>query len=359
MASCNWAFGVAIILFVVTLILILVIVLGGSDDDNEKIIVIPPAPVAGASVPAGPSKAEVAPVRQAQQVQHQQSQQVQHQQLRSEMGKIRELRSAAEALELLSSKKPALVLFYANFCGHCKKMMPDFEQAASLADSKTGIIIARVEAGALKDMNSLSGKLPAINGFPTAVSNYEGGLKTHVGRLEKQAIVKLIQKAASGVGAPLGSSSYHGGVAAYGSNSPISGHGSRSCGSPAHAASELRMEESTRAGSRKFKEFDSWQEACDALQSDKKTIVMAYADWCGFCKSMMPDYEKLLEKAPKDVTVARVNADKLKHAEVCNGKKGMIDVIKGYPTTLYNGGKLISKLVGRQSLDSLLKVLKQ
>ena len=332
MASCNWAFGVAIILFVVTLILILVIVLGGSDDDNEKIIVMPPAPVAGASVPIGPSKAEVAPVRQAQQVQHQQSQQVQHQQVRSEMGKIRELRSAAEALELLSSKKPALVLFYANFCGHCKKMMPDFEQAASLADSKTGIIIARVEAGALKDMNSLSGKLPAINGFPTSVTNYEGGLKTHVGRLDKQAIVQLLKGASSGV---------------------------RACGSPAHAASELRMEESTRAGNRKFKEFDSWQEACDALQSDKKTIVMAYADWCGFCKSMMPDYEKLLEKAPKDVTVARINADKLKHAEVCNGKKGMIDVINGYPTTLYNGGKLISKLVGRQSLDSLLKVLKQ
>lgn len=307
MAGCNWAFGVAIVLFVVTLILVLVIVLGGSDDDNEKIIVMPPPP---APAPT-PAKVE---------------------QMRGEMGKIRELRSAAEAYALLSAKKPALVLFYANFCGHCKKMMPDFEQAASLADYKTGLIIARVEAGALKDMNSLSGKMPAINGFPTAVTNYEGGLKTHVGRLEKQAIVQLMKGASSGM---------------------------RVCGSPAHAASEVRMEESVKAGKRKFKEFGSWREACDALQSDKKTIVMAYADWCGFCKSMMPDYEKLLEKAPKDVTVARINADKLKNAEVCNGKKGMIDVMNGYPTTLYNGGKLISKMVGRQSLDSLLKVLKQ
>lgn len=308
MAGCNWAFGIAIVLFVVTLILVLVIVLGGSDDDNEKIIVMPPPPS------PTPAKAE---------------------QMRGEMGKIRELRSAAEAYELLSSKKPALVLFYANFCGHCKKMMPDFEQAASLADYKTGLIIARVEAGALKDMNSLAGKLPAINGFPTAVTNYEDGLKPHVGRLEKQAIVQLMQKA------------------------PSSGHGARSsCGNPSSTAMN-RVKDSAQSGKRKFKEFGSWQEACDALQSDKKTIVMAHADWCGFCKSMMPDYEKLLEKAPKDVTVARINADKLKHAEVCNGKKGKIDVINGYPTTLYNGGKLISKLVGRQSLDSLLKVLNQ
>lgn len=311
MAGCNWAFGVAIVLFVVTLILVLVIVLGGSDEDNEKIIVMPPPPASTTS------KVE---------------------QMRGEMGKIRELRSAAEAYDLLSSKKPALVLFYANFCGHCKKMMPDFEQAASLASNKTGLIIARVEAGALKDMNSMSGKMPAINGFPTAVTNYEGGLKTHVGRMEKQAIVQLMNGASSSVG--------HGARASCGGNGGV-------------AAIDMRMEDSVKSGKRQLKEFDSWQEACDALQSNKKTIVMAYADWCGFCKSMMPDYEQLLEKAPKDVTVARINADKMKNAEVCNGKKGMIDLINGYPTTLYNGGKLISKMVGRQSLDSLLKVLKQ
>jgi thiol-disulfide isomerase/thioredoxin len=330
MAGCNWAFGVAIVLFVVTLILILVIVMGGSDDGNEKIIVMPPGPTSAAAVPVGvSSKSALASGN------------------RAEMGKVRELASAAEALKLLKGEKPALVLFYANFCGHCKKMMPDFEQAAMIGGAKTGLIIARVESGSLKDMAAMAGKLPEIKGFPTAVSNYEGAkgeLHPHVGRMDKGAIESLMQKAAS---------------RASGSHA----NRASSCGGGGGSvASMVRAEEGATAPySRDMKEFQSWQDVCDALQSDTKTIVMAYADWCGYCKAMMPDYEKLLRFAPRDVVVGRINANLITHAEVCNGPRGNIDVLNGYPTILFNGskGKKILKVVGKKDIKTLVQIVQE
>jgi thiol-disulfide isomerase/thioredoxin len=316
--------------------LILVILLGGSDDDNEKIIVMPPAP-APAAVSASRAAANCNAAANANAGHQDHASKAgmngSHGGKSSAMGKIRELTSAAEALELLSSKQPALVLFYANFCGHCTRMMPDFEQAAAEAGDKSGIIIARVESGSLKDMSAVGSKLPSVSGFPTSMTNYEGGIKTHVGRLDKQAIVALMK----------------------------TGNGTRIAGGVSGSGHNMHAEGdkgSNKPGKRVIKEFQSWKEACDALQSDKKTIVMAYADWCGYCKTMMPDYEKLLEKAPKDVTVARINADNMTQAEVCNGDKGMIDVIRGFPTILYNGGgKLILKVVGRQTLKSLTDIV--
>lgn len=310
MPSCNWAFGCAIGLFVITLIIVLVIVLGGMDGDKEKIIVMPtPAPAAGpVSVPAPKLSAD------------------------SRLGgvvannrmHIQELSSAKEAVKLLKGSKPALVLFYADFCGHCKQMMPDFEQAAQEASSKSGIIIAKVESGKLKDMASVSKDLPAINGFPTMCTNYEGGepkIKAHVGRKDKDSISKII-------------------------------HSSRiSNNRPKYV-----IDKGVRAETgRKMVEFASLEEACGALKGREKTIVMAYADWCGFCKAMKADYESLVEKAPAGVKVGRLNASVIKQGSVCEG----VEEIKAYPTILYNNGSKITKVMGRQSLQALMDLLKK
>lgn len=320
MPSCNWAFGCAIGLFVITLVIVLIILLGGSDDKKEKIIVMPvPSPTSSsASSKLATATAQARGSKMVAPSSHSSGARV------AARVDIQELHSAQDAVKLLKASKPALILFYADFCGHCKQMMPDFEQAAKEASSKTGIIIAKVESGKLKDMASVSSQLPAINGFPTMCTNYEGnGIQAHVGRKDRAAIEALIQKAAA------------------------SSRMAARAAMPSHGAAS--------ASERQMMEFGSMQEACAALKGKKKAIVMAYADWCGFCKAMKADYESLVDKAPAGIIVGRLNSNAIKAGEKCEG----VEEIKAFPTILYNNGSKITKVMGRQSLQALLDLLKK
>jgi protein disulfide-isomerase A6 len=228
-------------------------------------------------------------------------------------------RTSGNSPALLKASQPALVLFYADFCGHCKQMMPDFEQAAEEASSKTGVIIAKIESGKLKDMASVSSQLPAINGFPTMCTNYEGnGIQAHVGRKDRAAIQAVIQKA-----------------------------------SAVRMAARANMAMG-KIAARQMIEFASMQDACAALKGKNK-VVMAYADWCGHCKAMKADYESLVDKAPAGVMVGRLNSNAIKPGQMCEG----VEEIKAFPTILYNNGSKIVKVMGRQSLQALMDLLKK
>ena len=318
MPSCNWAFGCAIGLFVITLIIILVILLGGTDNNGEeKIIIIPaPTPTPAPALAAAPAPAPApAPAKLGF------MNNVPSSRVTKGRVDIMELSSAKEAAQLLKGSKPVLVLFYGDFCGHCKQMMPDFEQAAMDASSKSGIIIAKVESGKLKDMASVSSDLPAINGFPTMCTNYEEGqpkIKAHVGRKDKAFLENIMR-------------------GAMGAKSPSAPMGVRA------------------SGKRQMVEYSSMQDACAALKGKEKTIVMAYADWCGHCKAMKADFEALVEKAPAGITVGRLNSDAIKQGQGCDG----VEEIKDYPTILFNNGSKIIKVMGRQQMSALMDLLKK
>jgi len=71
------------------------------------------------------------------------------------------------------------------------------------------------------------------------------------------------------------------------------------------------------------------------FSSTKPTMVLFYAPWCGHCKSMTPDYERLRKKYMKvpDKNVVMINCDD--HKEFAS-KAG----IQGFPTLrLYNNPK--------------------
>ncbi|RPA76594.1 hypothetical protein BJ508DRAFT_417513 [Ascobolus immersus RN42] len=204
--------------------------------------------------------------------------------------------------------KPALVEFYAPWCGHCKKLEPIYEKLAeSYAPFSDKVVIAKVNA----DEHRSLGQRFNIQGFPT--------LKWFDGTTSSPSDVKVSRNLDD--------------LSAFVKEK--TGNGPRA---PKAAPSNVLTLTDTN--------FDDV-----VLKSNKNVFVKFYAPWCGHCKNLAPVLEKVADSFSReaDVTVAKINCDAPNCKAVCRDRFKVM----GYPTlkffkaeaskdddgVAYNGGR--------------------
>ncbi|KAL9599756.1 MAG: hypothetical protein Q9219_003639 [cf. Caloplaca sp. 3 TL-2023] len=189
---------------------------------------------------------------------------------------------------VLQSGKPALVEFFAPWCGHCKNLAPVYEELAQKFDfANDKVVIGKVDADEHKDL----GRKFGVQGFPTLKwfdgksdkpEPYEGGrdldsLSSFI--TEKTGIKPKVKKAAQ-------------------------------------SAVEMLNDQT-------FKNH---------IGGDKDVLVAFTAPWCGHCKSLAPTWETVAQDFATEPNVVIAKVD----AEAENSKStAEAQGVKSYPTIKY------------------------
>jgi len=102
----------------------------------------------------------------------------------------------------------------------------------------------------------------------------------------------------------------------------------------------------------KEEDFDSF------LQNNKLVLVKFSAEWCGPCKSLQVNIDKLLkemeqsENQPKDLVVLEVDAEKF--PQLVSKELNLVLSIRSVPTFfLFHQGKMIKEGQGNRSIEWL------
>jgi len=186
---------------------------------------------------------------------------------------------------VLNSNKPALVEFFAPWCGHCKTLAPVYEELAGAFSSQSSkVSIAKVDADAHKAL----GKRFGVQGFPT-LKWFDGKSDTpeeYSGGRDLESLAKWVTDK-TGIRPKV------------------------------KKAAPSNVEMLTDASFAK------------EVGGDKDVLVAFTAPWCGHCKSLAPTWESLAEdfSAEPTVLVAKVDAE-AENSKATADSHG----IKSYPT---------------------------
>lgn len=195
---------------------------------------------------------------------------------------------------LTKEKRPILMFFYAPWCGHCKRMKPEFAEAASAVNGRyilAGMDVDSPDAyGIRQEFN--------ITGFPTLVYFEKGRKKfDYGGGRDKEGILEWLKNPKPPAEAP-----------------------------PTQEEPPWNEVESDVVHLT-TENFDSF------MTENPSVLVMFYAPWCGHCKAMKPsfmDAAKMMKGAGVHGVLAAV--DTTKETELATKYD-----VKGYPTIKYFG----------------------
>uniref|UniRef100_A0A8C5BTR2 Protein disulfide isomerase family A, member 5 n=1 Tax=Gadus morhua TaxID=8049 RepID=A0A8C5BTR2_GADMO len=207
----------------------------------------------------------------------------------------------------LEEHPAALVMFYAPWCGHCKKMKPEYDEAAEFHPllQSPGVLAAMDTT-----IHKATGERFKISGFPTMKYFEKGQDMYALPQLRsKDGILDFIPQAP-----------------------------------PAPEQSwEDKPSSVSHLGTEDFRE---------ALKKKKHALVMFYAPWCPHCKSSVPHFTAAADtfKDDRKIAYAAVDCTKGQNHDLCK-QEG----VEGYPTFIhFNYGKFAEKYNGDRGVSHFL-----
>ncbi|GJN31951.1 hypothetical protein PR202_gb20414 [Eleusine coracana subsp. coracana] len=203
----------------------------------------------------------------------------------------------------------ALVEFYAPWCGHCKKLAPEYERLGASFKKAKSVLIAKVDCDEHKGVCSKYG----VSGYPTIQWFPKGSLepKKYEGQRTAEALTEFINT--------------EGGTNVKLATVP---------------SSVVVLTPET---------FDTV-----VLDESKDVLVEFYAPWCGHCKSLAPIYEKVASVFKLDEGVVITNLDADKYRDLAE-KYG----VTGFPTLKFfpKGNKAGEEYDGGRDLGDFVKFI--
>ncbi|XP_078376471.1 putative protein disulfide-isomerase A4 isoform X1 [Oculina patagonica] len=226
---------------------------------------------------------------------------------------VRHVKTSQEFTKLTTKeKKPIMVMFYAPWCGYCKKLKPDYALAATELKGEAimaGMDVDTYEGYPVREQYN-------ITGFPTLIY-FEGGEEKYryAGKHDKDSLVEWMRN-------------------------------------PEPSTPPAKEEEWSDIPSEvvhlKDDTFD------DFIANNPSVLVMFYAPWCGHCKAMKPEYTDAA-KTMKDeeVSGALAAVDATKATEVAKRFK-----IEGYPTVKYFKDGEVAFDVNERTANKIVEFMK-
>jgi len=212
-------------------------------------------------------------------------------------------------------KKVHFVMFYAPWCGHCKRLAPTWDELAEdYIEDKKDVVIAKVDCTVETSLCSSQD----VTGYPTLKFFKDGpdsGVK-YRGQRDQKSLEKFIDEQMGRAPA----------------------EEEEIASEPEEAVAEKGLYVLTE------KSFKTHIAKGD-------TFVKFYAPWCGHCKNLAPTWDELAQKVDADkstkATIAKVDCTKAQTLCQDNG-------VKGYPTLAYfRKGEKVESYRGGRSLKDL------
>lgn len=89
----------------------------------------------------------------------------------------------------------------------------------------------------------------------------------------------------------------------------------------------------------------SWE--TEVLRSDKPVVVDFWAPWCGPCRMVGPEIDKLASRVGDSVKFVKLNIDEARDVAVRYGVMSIPTIAK------FEGGEMVSQVVGARGADAL------
>ncbi|XP_037826152.1 protein disulfide-isomerase A5 [Lucilia sericata] len=215
----------------------------------------------------------------------------------------------------LKEEKSVLVMFYAPWCGHCKRLKPEYEKAAlEMKQQHIPGVLAALDATkepALAEQFSVAG-------YPTLKYFVNGQFKYDVNFREATKIVDFMKEPKEPPPPPPPEKSWE----------------------EEEDSEVLFLNEQT---------FSS------TLKRKKHALVMFYAPWCGHCKSTKPEFNAAAKALKEDPRMILAAVDCTRDNSVCLQQE-----VRGYPTIKYFSYlKTKSEYVGGRKREDFIAYMKK